>query len=373
MNTMTARRTTNYSGATRAIVAALLALFAATALSLIGARPASASTLRYWTGAGADAKWTNPANWEGGAPVAGDQLVFGEGAARLSNVNNFPVDTSFDSIIFHGTGYNLTGNRVRLTDGLFTYHDVPATMTDTVTLAIRVPELLYFKASDDNHTVTYKGGFVLDADATFHGRGRQVVTGPVTGAGAIVGLEGRLTLAGTSTTTGPTRVTGATVAVTGTYASRPVTISAGSLEGSGTVGAVTATAGYIVPKTQSATPRAAVLTVNGILTTNTVSQYQVVVNGPAAGQYGQLVVSGKVRLTDTPLVVDSANRTSAVAVGKVLTIVKNNNAAAVSGIFDDAPEGSTVQDRHDGRITYRISYKGGAAGRDVTLTVLTTV
>ncbi len=83
------------------------------------------------------------------------------------------------------------------------------------------------------------------------------------------------------------------------------------------------------------------------------------------------MVSGRIRLTDTPLVVDSANRTSPVAVGKVLTIVKNNNATVVTGIFDDGPESSTVQDRRNG-ITYRISYRG-AAGRDVTLTVLTTV
>ena len=96
----------------------------------------------------------------------------------------------------------------------------------------------------------------------------------LTGAGAIEGHDGHLTMAGTSTSTGPTKVTRATVSVTGAYASRPVTISAGSLKGSGTVGPVTATAGYIVPKTQSATPSAAVLTVNGGLTTNTVGQYR---------------------------------------------------------------------------------------------------
>ena len=375
MNITTARRTTSTSGARRAILAGLLALIAVSALSLISARPASASTVREWKGAGADGNWTNPANWVGGAPVAGDQLVFGETGARRTNINNFPVDTSFDSIIFHGTGYNLTGNRVRLTDGLFTYHDTPLALTNTVTLAIRVPELLYFKAGAADHTVTYKGGFVLNADATFEGVGNQIVTGPITGAGAVIGAAGspgRLTLAGTSTTTGPTKVLGKVV-VTGSYPGRPVSVAGGTLEGSGTTGPVSAPDAMIIPgfPVNSAGHKAGVLKVMGDLTMSMVGNYAVIVNGSAAGNYSQLVVSGAVRLTDSPFGV-YVTRTSPITVGQVMVIIKNNGPAAVSGTFRDLPEGSTTYNRYNPSNIYRVSYKGGPSGRDITLTVLTT-
>ena len=38
---------------------------------------------------GGDNNWTTAANWGGTAPVAGDDLVFPAGAARLSNTNNY--------------------------------------------------------------------------------------------------------------------------------------------------------------------------------------------------------------------------------------------------------------------------------------------
>jgi hypothetical protein len=368
MNIMTSTPSTSASGATRAILVGLLALVAASALSLAGAHPASAATSRRWTGAGADANWTNPANWMGGAPVAGDSLIFGDTGARRTNVNNFPVDTSFDSIVFEGTGYNLTGNRVTLTDGLFTYHDTPAALTDTVTLAIKVPELLYFNASAADHNVTYKGGFVLNAGATFQGPGTQTVTGPVTGAGAINATGYLLNLAGTSTSTGPTKITGgAVVVVTGSYPGRPVSVSgSGGLAGSGTTGPVSASSSNVV--TETLFPQApGVLKVTGDLTMSSASTYGVLVKSSAAGQYGQAVVSGTVKLAGVSLLMGGDGATP-IAVGQVLTIVKNNGPAAISGTFVNTPEGSKVLGNHN---TYRISYKGGPSGRDVTLTVLT--
>jgi hypothetical protein len=355
---------------TRTFVFGLLALVAATALTILDTDPASAGSYRRWTGAGADANWTNPANWTGGAPVAGDVLVFGEGAARKTNVNNFPVDTSFDSIVFEDNFYNLTGNRVRLTDGVLTYHATPAYISATLTLAVRVPELLYFDATAANHSVLYKGGLVLDADATFQGLGGHVVTGPITGPGAIIGAGGVLTLAGTSASTGPIKVKGGQVNVNGTYPGRPVTVSAGTLAGSGTAGPVTA-AGSSTPSTLL-TGDYLKLKVTGDLTLTTVSQYKVWIDTPTEGRYGQVAVSGKVSLNGTPLAVVNPERTTSfLTVGQVLTIVKNNGPVAVAGTFRNAPEGATVKDAGDTRITYRISYKGGTSGRDITLTVLT--
>ena len=76
--------------------------------------PYVAAASRTWTGGGADNNWTTAANWGGTAPVAGDDLVFPNGAARLSNTNNFAAGTSFRSITISGTGYTLSGNSVAL-------------------------------------------------------------------------------------------------------------------------------------------------------------------------------------------------------------------------------------------------------------------
>ena len=53
-----------------------------------------------WSGAGANANWTNSANWGGATPGNGDTLIFPGGAAKLLNTNNIA---------------NLTLNQIRFT------------------------------------------------------------------------------------------------------------------------------------------------------------------------------------------------------------------------------------------------------------------
>ena len=79
--------------------------------------PASAAT-RTWTGLGADTNWTTPANWDV-LPVAGDDLVFPGGvpAPSLTNNNDFPAGTAFNSITFSANGYALNGNQITLGAG----------------------------------------------------------------------------------------------------------------------------------------------------------------------------------------------------------------------------------------------------------------
>ena len=48
-----------------------------------------------------------------GLPVAGDDLVFPTGAARLTITNNF-VGYTFKSITFTGSGYDLRGNALTI-------------------------------------------------------------------------------------------------------------------------------------------------------------------------------------------------------------------------------------------------------------------
>lgn len=82
------------------------------ALSFVPAVPAADRT---WDGLGADNLWTNPDNWDGVAPVAGDALFFG-GVTRLTPSNDVLADTSFAGITFNsGAGaFSLSGNRITL-------------------------------------------------------------------------------------------------------------------------------------------------------------------------------------------------------------------------------------------------------------------
>jgi autotransporter-associated beta strand protein len=71
-----------------------------------------------WDGGGVDANWMTPENWVGDvAPVAGDALIFPDGAAKLSNTNNFSPGTNFASLSI-GSGYSINGNAIALTTGV---------------------------------------------------------------------------------------------------------------------------------------------------------------------------------------------------------------------------------------------------------------
>ncbi len=72
-----------------------------------------------WSGNGADAKWSTPANWVGnvaptGNPANVEDLVFPAGAARKANQNDLPANRVFNSISFADGGYTLTGNAITL-------------------------------------------------------------------------------------------------------------------------------------------------------------------------------------------------------------------------------------------------------------------
>lgn len=95
----------------------------ATALSLIclllSIPKVSAATVT-WDGGGSGNAMSTGGNWVGDvAPVAGDDLIFPAVAAKNIITNDFPVDTSFNSMSFAGDdGYTLGGNSIVLIAGI---------------------------------------------------------------------------------------------------------------------------------------------------------------------------------------------------------------------------------------------------------------
>jgi hypothetical protein len=78
-----------------------------------------------WDGGGVNNLWTNGTNWSGNvAPVQGDALTFPASAVlRTTNVNDFPAETTFDSLFFVAPSLvvlkdNISGNAIRLNNGV---------------------------------------------------------------------------------------------------------------------------------------------------------------------------------------------------------------------------------------------------------------
>jgi hypothetical protein len=78
------------------------------------ANDAGAAT-RTWTGTNGGF-WSDPGNWGGTTPVAGDDLVFPSGALNQSTTNDLSVGTVFHSITL-AEGYVLSGNAIGLDAG----------------------------------------------------------------------------------------------------------------------------------------------------------------------------------------------------------------------------------------------------------------
>ncbi len=78
------------------------------------------SASRIWTGAHATSgHWSRNANWDTGAPVNGDTVVFPSGTARLANTNDI-AGLQLTAIRFIGTGggYAIRGNAINLGERL---------------------------------------------------------------------------------------------------------------------------------------------------------------------------------------------------------------------------------------------------------------
>jgi autotransporter-associated beta strand protein len=90
-------------------------------LELLEGRLVPAATRIWDGGAVLNDRWTDARNWVGNvAPVAGDNVEFpaGIGALDRTTNNDFPAGTLFNSIIFSGDDYTLSGNAVTLGSGL---------------------------------------------------------------------------------------------------------------------------------------------------------------------------------------------------------------------------------------------------------------
>jgi autotransporter-associated beta strand protein len=165
-------------------------------------------TTRIWDGGGGDNLWMDPQNWLGdAAPLPGDNLLFPTDAAQKESVNNYAPQTAFQSIIFIGSGYQLSGNAVLFTSGII---DSISDISDN-TIAFSTITL-YTSQTFDN--LNDQGKLVVQSNINLgnsmlkvDGSGNTRIEGDISGNAGIMKIgDGELTLTGINTYSGDTTV-----------------------------------------------------------------------------------------------------------------------------------------------------------------------
>jgi hypothetical protein len=334
-------------------------------LLLLLAAPLAAAT-RTWSG-NVGNLWSNPANWNGGAPAAGDDLVFPANVSWVST-NDLPSGTAFRSITVNGTGYRIGGNAIVLGAGGLTINSrfivslihgevrfARITLAESQTWT-GMGELTVVGPTDVNgKTLTIAGGSRIGFDA-------------ISGTGAIVvnNAYGDVT-SGTSTYSGTLTVNGGFFSIGGS--SGEVEVTGSGLSGDNQVNVWNTTLGLTAAALGNVTLNgSAALSLDARLISSSSSSLVFV---PASGDPAWFVVAGDVK---APAAVNVAGR---VALGNSrlvvrgntfspVTLIRNRGAAPIVGTFLGIAEGAVISNGN----SLRVSYMGGANGNDVTLTPL---
>lgn len=144
-----------------------LRVLASITLLLLATAPPAEAALRLWTGAGPNAFWSTPANWNpAGPPQNGDDLIFPAGAPRRTSTNDLTART-FGFVFFNGASsdFELRGNAVTLSGGLSAINTGVPTDAPQITFPITLAQDVRFVADLGNlgvgnvalagHTLTF--------------------------------------------------------------------------------------------------------------------------------------------------------------------------------------------------------------------------
>lgn len=141
-----------------------ITLIAGPCLSLAIATAAFGQATVTWQNGAADGSWTNPANWGGVAPVAGDNLLFTSAAGVATNPlnNDFATGTPFNSLQFVNATFSgpltLRGNGVTLGAGGITNNNTSASRQVTIENAIAVSATQTWTTANSLNAVTLVSG-----------------------------------------------------------------------------------------------------------------------------------------------------------------------------------------------------------------------
>ena len=298
--------------------------------------------------------------------------IDGSSAGTVRNLNSYQV---VGNIYVHTLGLLDVNGQTENVDALSLYGN-GAVQTGAGYLNLKVGGAIYVYPGA-NTTATINGNVAMDAGnhlitvasgANLPGVNDLVISAAISQTSPAASIQkegaGRMRLTAANTYTGSTTVNAGTLQVDGTQPQSPVTITAGTLAGSGTVGHVymNGASGAVAP---GASP--GILTCSnlnfGILHSGTL---QVELNGTAPGSgYDQVNVRGTVNLSGISL---HASLGYSSSVNDQFTIIANDGTDAVIGTFTGLPQNKRL---YIGQELFQISYTGGS-GNDVVLSRLTT-
>ena len=306
---------------------------------------AAAGTETWSGGDNNDPNWTSNGNWAGiGGAGQNDDLIFPAGAARLNTLNDFPINTNFDSLTFKSRGYTFTGNQIFLRNGMTI--DVPggAGAAPVFGPNIILGATQFWKSKLGFITVNgvvhlNNHNLVVDSGA----QGSLVMNGLINGSGELIkdGV-GSLVINGDADGFGPTTLKQGTLTVGGSLGS--VAFSDGTLSGTGSVAAIFANCvlcqGTIAPGQGGTTT--GILTSNGLVSLSTGVTVAIDIRGAGAGgAHDQLrAVGSNIDLNNANLSI-SLNFNFVPTVGQQFTILSQNGVGVITGQFS---QGSGIVD-----------------------------
>jgi hypothetical protein len=290
-----------------------------------------------WTGSGTDNNFSDANNWQGDvAPTAGQAVQFPAGIGKTAVVVDSNV--TLGNIEFDAAYTLSSANTITLNGNISATSGASSISTPI--------------ALEANTVITVNVGAVLTVSGAISGAGFGISTG---GAG-VLDLS-----APAESYTGSTVVNGGDLTDTANLASA-VTLTSGSVyNASASIPSLSASGASIGAFSGSA---AGTLTVaNGFsLAAGSQDTFNAEIGGPGASS-NVTVNAGQIALNNAVLQTSLLN-TYSPAAGDVITLISNNTNNAISGTFQNLPEGASVNVGGD---SFTISYVGGA-GHDVTLT-----
>jgi autotransporter-associated beta strand protein len=297
-----------------------------------------------WTGDGANSLFSNANNWQGDvAPTAGQDITFASGAANTNvtidsniTVGNVEFDASYD--ISPSTG---SSNAIALNG------NVVATVGN---VAINTPIVL----QTDSTITVYALAAVVDNAAISDGGN---------GFGISISGNGPLTLNGAGETyTGITSVMGGTLIDNAPLTSTVDDYTGASFTGDTTIGKMEGFDGTFTAA-NGASPAAVTIANSIAMDPNSGDTLNFDIGGPGDSSLFT-VQAGTISLANANLSGTLVNGYLPVS-SDVITLIKNETGAAISGTFDNLPQGAVTT---IGGESFTVSYIGGSSGHDVTLT-----
>lgn len=291
------------------------------------------AAVRSWTGS-TDSLWSTASNWFGGPISAGDDPLFPENATQKAVINDTPAGTNYGVVSIDGSGYDLSGNPIVVTEGIVATYGSGSSSSSMPTT---------FTGPN--------GGIGVAAGGTF----RQ--SGPVSGSQGLTLYEGGTVVmeATTNNYTGATTVNEGVLQADGSIPTT-VVLAGGTLTGSGTLngaGVTTTAPSTIDPGTVDGPGRLSYANASG-LALSPDTTLRIDIDGPTVQtDYDQLSLTNGVALFNPNGATFDVDLGYVPAINTSFQIASQTSGSAITGRFNGIAQFGLYS---SGPVTFSVGY-----------------